>query len=100
MVIGGRSAPNLENMPAKTGITQIFKATTAKPTAIKTNEEWAFSDPNYPTMAGVADAAIQHDLKNTNSLLSRSINNGIKQAINKSDDVNENDWYEILAKGY
>ena len=62
-----------------------------QPTAIKRNGEWAYSDPNYPTMAGVADAAIQHDLKNTNSLLSRSLNNGVTQVINKSAAVDPND---------
>ena len=70
-----------------------------QPTAIKRNGEWAYSDPNYPTMAGVADAAIQHDLKNTNSLLSRSINNGVTQAINKSAAVDPNDK-EYLLQGW
>ena len=70
-----------------------------QPTAIKRNGEWAYSDPNYPTMAGVADAAIQHDLKNTNSLLSRSLNNGVTQAINKSAAVDPNDK-EYLLQGW
>ena len=70
-----------------------------QPTAIKRNGEWAYSDPNYPTMAGVADAAIQHDLKNTNSLLSRSLKNGVTQAINKSAAVDPNDK-EYLLQGW
>ena len=70
-----------------------------QPTAIKRNGQWAYSDPNYPTMAGVADAAIQHDLKNTNSALSKSINNGVTQAVNKSDDVDPKDK-EYILQGY
>ena len=70
-----------------------------QPTAIKRNGQWAYSDPNYPTMAGVADAAIQHDLKNTNSALSKSINNGVTQAVNKSAAVDPRDK-EYLLQGY
>ena len=58
-----------------------------QPAASKRDGKWNFSDPDYPLMAGVADAELQKDLANPSSTINKTTNNGIKAELGKRADV-------------
>ena len=45
---------------------------------------YAFSDPNYPLMAGVAGADLQNDLKNPQGAIRKNVDAGVAQAVDKA----------------
>ena len=57
----------------------------------------SYSDPEYPLMAGVADADLQKDLADSDSLLNRTTNNGIKAELGKRQDVLPADVDTVLG---
>ena len=76
----------------------VEKNGTFQPAASKRDGEWNFSDPDYPTMAGVADAELQNELSNSNSTLNKVTNKGIEAELGKRMDVLEKDK-NIIAQG-
>ena len=54
-----------------------------QPAASKRDGKWNYSDPDYPLMAGVADAELQKDLANPSSTINKTTNNGIKAELGK-----------------
>ena len=58
-----------------------------QPAASKRDGKWNYSDPDYPTMAGVADAELQKELSNSNSTLNKVTNKGIEDELGKRMDV-------------
>ena len=58
-----------------------------QPAASKRDGKWNYSDPDYPLMAGVADAELQKDLANPSSSINKTTNNGIKAELGKRADV-------------
>ena len=58
-----------------------------QPAASKRDGKWNYSDPDYPLMAGVADAELQKDLANPSSTINKTTNNGIKAELGKRADV-------------
>ena len=58
-----------------------------QPAASKRDGKWNYSDPDYPTMAGVADAELQKELSNSNSTLNKVTNKGIEAELGKRADV-------------
>ena len=68
-----------------------------QPAAIKKDGKWSYSDPEYPLMAGVADADLQKDLADSDSLLNRTTNNGIKAELGKRQDVLPKDVDTVLG---
>ena len=58
-----------------------------QPAASKRDGKWNFSDPDYPLMAGVADAELQKDLANSSSTINKTTNNGIEAELGKRMDV-------------
>ena len=72
---------------------------TFQPAASKRDGKWNFSDPDYPLMAGVADAELQKDLANSSSVINRTTNNGIKAELAKRADVlpNSTDQDRIIG---
>ena len=49
----------------------VEKNGTYQPAAIKKDGKWSYSDPEYPLMAGVADAELQKDLANPSSSINK-----------------------------
>jgi hypothetical protein len=76
----------------------VEKNGTFQPAASKRDGEWNFSDPDYPLMAGVADAELQKDLANSSSVINRTTNNGIEAELGKRMDVLEKDK-NVIAQG-
>lgn len=69
-------------------ILYVEKNGTFQPAASKRDGKWNFSDPDYPLMAGVADADLQNELvKDSNSPINRTTNNGIKAELGKRADI-------------
>jgi len=70
-----------------------------QPAASKRDGKWNFSDPDYPLMAGVADAELQKDLANPSSTINKTTNNGIKAELGKRADVipNSTDQDRIIG---
>lgn len=64
----------------------IEKNGTWQPAAISKDggKTYQFSDPNYPTMAGVAGAGLQNDLKNTSSDIYKNLDANTNLAITKA----------------
>ncbi|ASR76053.1 baseplate tail tube cap [Synechococcus phage Bellamy] len=58
-----------------------------QPAASKRDGKWNYSDPDYPLMAGVADAELQKDLANPSSTINKTTNNGIKAELGKRADI-------------
>ena len=75
----------------------VEKNGTFQPAAIKKDGKWSYSDPEYPLMAGVADAELQKDLADSDSLLNRTTNNGIKAELGKRQDVLPADVDTVLG---
>ena len=75
----------------------VEKNGTFQPAAIKKDNKWSFSDSEYPLMAGVADADLQKDLANSNSVINRTTNAGIKAELGKRQDVLPDDVANILG---
>ena len=75
----------------------VEKNGTFQPAAIKKDGKWSYSDPEYPLMAGVADAELQKDLANSDSPINRTTNNGIKAELGKRMDVVPDDVDTILG---
>ena len=75
----------------------VEKNGTFQPAAIKKDKTWSYSDPEYPLMAGVADADLQKDLANSDSVINRTTNNGIKAELGKRQDVLPDDVATILG---
>ena len=69
-----------------------------QPAASKRDGKWNFSDPDYPLMAGVADAELQKDLANPSSTINKTTNNGIEAELGKRMDVLEKDK-DVIAQG-
>ena len=58
-----------------------------QPAASKRDGKWNFSDPDYPTMAGVANSNLQKELTNSDSTLNKVTNKGIEDELGKRADV-------------
>jgi hypothetical protein len=58
-----------------------------QPAASKRDGKWNFSDPDYPTMAGVANSNLQKELSNSDSTLNKVTNKGIEAELGKRADV-------------
>ena len=58
-----------------------------QPAASKRDGKWNFSDPDYPTMAGVANSNLQKELNNSDSTLNKVTNKGIEDELGKRADV-------------
>ena len=70
-----------------------------QPAASKRDGKWNYSDPDFPLMAGVADAELQKDLApNSNSPIKKTTTNGIKAELEKRTDVLEVDK-KIISQG-
>jgi hypothetical protein len=65
----------------------VEKNGTFQPAASKRDGKWNFSDPDFPLMAGVADAELQKDLADSSSVINRTTNNGIKAELGKRADI-------------
>ena len=76
----------------------VEKNGTFQPAAIKKENTWSYSDPEYPLMAGVADAELQKDLANSSSTINKTTNNGIEAELGKRMDVLEADK-KIISQG-
>ena len=68
-----------------------------QPAASKRDGKWNFSDPDYPLMAGVADAELQKDLANPSSTINKTTNNGIEAELGKRMDVLPSDVDNITG---
>ena len=69
-----------------------------QPAASKRDGKWNFSDPDYPLMAGVADAELQKDLANPSSTINKTTNNGIEAELGKRMDVLPTDK-DVITQG-
>ena len=67
-------------------VVYIIKNDTFQPAAISKDggKTYAFSDPNYPLMAGVAGADLQNDLKNPQGAIRKNVDAGVAQSANKA----------------
>jgi hypothetical protein len=67
-------------------VVYIIKNDTFQPAAISKDggKTYAFSDPNYPLMAGVAGADLQNDLKNPQGAIRKNVDAGVAQAVDKA----------------
>jgi hypothetical protein len=67
-------------------VVYIIKNDTFQPAAITKDggKTYAFSDPNYPLMAGVAGADLQNDLKNPQGAIRKNVDAGVAQAVDKA----------------
>ena len=74
----------------------VEKNGTFQPAAIKKDNTWSYSDPEYPLMAGVADAELQKDLANSSSTINKTTTNGIQAELGKRQDVLPEDVDTIL----
>ena len=75
----------------------VEKNGTFQPAAIKKDGKWSYSDPEYPLMAGVADAELQKDLANPSSSINKTTNNGIKAELGKRMDVLPEDVDNVMG---
>ena len=75
----------------------VEKNGTYQPAAIKKDGKWSYSDPEYPLMAGVADAELQKDLANPTSSINKTTNNGIKAELGKRMDVLPEDVDNVMG---
>ena len=75
----------------------VEKNGTYQPAAIKKDGKWSYSDPEYPLMAGVADAELQKDLANSDSVINKTTNNGIKAELGKRMDVLPEDVNTVMG---
>ena len=75
----------------------VEKNGTFQPAAIKKDGKWSYSDPEYPLMAGVADAELQKDLANSDSVINKTTNNGIKAELGKRMDVLPEDVNTVMG---
>ena len=75
----------------------VEKNGTYQPAAIKKDGKWSYSDPEYPLMAGVADAELQKDLANPSSTINKTTNNGIKAELGKRQDVLPEDVDTVMG---
>ena len=75
----------------------VEKNGTYQPAAIKKDGKWSYSDPEYPLMAGVADAELQKDLVNPNSSINKTTNNGVKAELGKRMDVLPEDVDTVMG---
>ncbi len=76
----------------------VEKNGTFQPAAIKKEDKWSFQDDEYPLMAGVADADLQNELvKDSDSPINRTTNNGIKAELGKRQDVLPDEVDNILG---
>ena len=66
-----------------------------QPAASKRDGKWNYSDPDYPLMAGVADAELQKDLANSSSTINKTTNKGIESELGKRADVLPTDVKKI-----
>ena len=75
------------NITKSKTIMYVEKNGSWQPAASKRDGKWNYSDPDYPTMAGVADAELQKELSNSNSTLNKVTNKGIEDELGKRMDV-------------
>ena len=75
----------------------VEKNGTFQPAAIKKDGKWSYSDSEYPLMAGVADAELQKDLANSDSVINKTTNNGIKAELGKRMDVLPEDVNTVMG---
>ena len=75
----------------------VEKNGTFQPAAVKKDGKWSYSDPEYPLMAGVADAELQKDLANPSSTINKTTTNGIKAELGKRMDVLPEDVDTVLG---
>ena len=75
----------------------VEKNGTYQPAAIKKDGKWSYSDPEYPLMAGVADAELQKDLANPSSSINKTTNNGVKAELGKRQDVLPSDVDTVMG---
>ena len=75
----------------------VEKNGTYQPAAIKKDGKWSYSDPEYPLMAGVADAELQKDLANPSSSINKTTNNGVKAELGKRMDVLPEDVDNVMG---
>ena len=75
------------NITKSKTIMYVEKNGSWQPAASKRDGKWNYSDPDYPTMAGVADAELQKELSNSNSTLNKVTNKGIEAELGKRADV-------------
>ena len=75
------------NITKSKTIMYVEKNGSWQPAASKRDGKWNYSDPDYPTMAGVADAKLQNELSNSNSTLNKVTNKGIEAELGKRADV-------------
>ena len=68
-----------------------------QPAASKRDGKWNFSDPDYPTMAGVANSTLQKELSNSDSTLNKVTNKGIEAELGKRDDVLDTDVDKVTG---
>ena len=78
---------NNGNITKSKTIMYVEKNGSWQPAASKRDGKWNYSDPDYPTMAGVADAELQKELSNSNSTLNKVTNKGIEDELGKRMDV-------------
>jgi len=67
-------------------VVYIIKNDTFQPAAISKDggKTYAFSDPNYPLMTGVAGADLQNDLKNPQGAIRKNVDAGVSQSVDKA----------------
>ena len=75
----------------------VEKNGTYQPAAIKKDGKWSYSDPEYPLMAGVADAELQKDLANPSSVINKTTTNGVKAELGKRMDILPEDVDTVLG---
>ena len=75
----------------------VEKNGTFQPAAVKKDGKWSYSDPEYPLMAGVADAELQKDLANPSSTINKTTTNGVKAELGKRMDVLPEDVDTVLG---
>ena len=75
----------------------VEKNGTYQPAAIKKDGKWSYSDPEYPLMAGVADAELQKDLANPSSVINKTTTNGLKAELGKRMDILPEDVDTVLG---
>ena len=86
------------NIKKSKTILYVEKNGTFQPAASKRDGKWNFSDPDYPLMAGVADAELQKDLADSSSVINRTTNNGIEAELGKRMDVLPTDK-DVITQG-
>ena len=86
------------NIKKSKTILYVEKNGTFQPAASKRDGKWNYSDPDYPLMAGVADAELQKDLADSSSVINRTTNNGIEAELGKRMDVLPTDK-DVITQG-